>query len=48
MGVGWRMFKDPEIQRCSELRESGHSTQGRGAWEMRGTAHLPSERGYRE
>lgn len=23
VGVGWRMFKDPGIQRCSELRESG-------------------------
>ena len=41
VGVGWRRFKDPGIQRCNELRESGHRAQARGAWEMKGTAHCP-------
>lgn len=31
MGVSGRMFRDPEIQICNELGESGHSAQGIGA-----------------
>ena len=31
MGVSGRMFRDPEIQICNELGESGHSAQGMGA-----------------
>lgn len=32
-GCELKVFKDPEIQRCSELGKSGHRAQGKGGLE---------------